>query len=76
VLLALGRKISTGTLLGALLRQRHALSLRTSHLARRHGFGATTFMVIDAVDRTSKLEGSLLQQQGQTLIGISPINRR
>jgi hypothetical protein len=74
--LADGRQIGTGALLGSLFGQRHALPLGTRHLARSHGFGATAGMVVDAIDGTRKLEGSLLQQCGEALVGMSPINQR
>jgi len=76
MLLSDGGKVGAGALFSALFGQRYALPLGTRHFARRHGFGATAGMVVDAVDGTRKLEGSLLQQCGKALVGMSPINQR
>jgi hypothetical protein len=65
--LADGRQVGTGALLGALFGQRHALPLGTRHFARSHRFDAAAGMVVDAVDCTRKLEGSLLQQSARRL---------
>ena len=74
--LADGRQVGTGALLCTLFGQRHAMPLGTRHFARSHGFGAAAGMVVDAVDGTRKLKGSLLQQCGEALVGMSPINQR
>ena len=68
------RQIGTGALFGTLLGQGHALALGARHFTRCHGVGATAFVVIDAVHSTRKLDGRLLEQCGQPLVGMSPIN--
>ena len=69
-------QVGAGTLFSALLCQRHAQTLSTRHFTSSHGLGAAARMVVDAVDRTRKLKGSLLQQRGKALVGMSPINQR
>lgn len=59
MLLSRGRQIGTGALFGALLGYRNALSESPRHFARRHGVGAATCMVVDAIDRACKLDGRL-----------------
>lgn len=70
------RQVCTRTLLRTLFGWRNTLSLGTRNFARSHCFGATAGMVVDAVNGTRKLKGSLLQQRSKPLVRMIPINER
>ncbi|MGJ7603769.1 hypothetical protein ACSFA7_05465 [Variovorax sp. LT1R20] len=76
MLLPDGRQISTSTLFGAFFGHRHALSEGSRHFARCHRVGAAARMVVNAIDRARKLDGSLPQQRSNAHVGMSPINQR
>jgi hypothetical protein len=71
-----GRQIGAGALFGALLGHGDALLQGARNFARRHGLGSAACVVVDAIDRACKFNGSLPEQCGQAHIGMSPINQR
>jgi hypothetical protein len=76
MLMARSGQVRAGALLGALLCNGYAKAQGARNLARRHGLGPTACVVVDAIDRTCKLNGRLPKQCGNAHIGMSPINHR